>query len=124
MKRTLTMLVMVSALAPLTAHAEDARMSDASYIAASRCLAYADLPQLQADGADFSRLRAAAAIGYHNQAAVTQAQEDARRTRVTARSWGDDERSVTQLRERRDDACSGFVSTGLVQLQTSPAPNG
>lgn len=119
MKRTLAILAVVTAFAPLTAHAEDARMSDARYIAASRCLAYAELPQLQADGADFSRLQAAATVGHRSHDIVSQAQEEARRTRVTARSWGDDDRSVTQLRERRDDACSGFVHTGLVQLQTA-----
>jgi hypothetical protein len=119
MKRTLAILALVSALAPLTAHAEDARMSDARYIAASRCLAYAELPQLQADGADFTRLRAASTIGHRSRDIVSQAADEARRTRITAHSWGDSDRSVTQLRERRDDACAGFVHSGLVQLQTA-----
>ena len=118
MKRIIAIFAVAALLAPAAAVAQE-RMSDARYIAASRCLAYADLPQLASDGADFTRLREASETGRRTREIVAQAQENARRTRVTARSWGEDERSVQQLRQPREDACTGFVETGLVQLPTS-----
>jgi hypothetical protein len=120
MKRIIALIAVAIVLAPSLAVAQE-RMSDARYLAASRCLAYADLPQLQADGADFTALREAAETGRRAREIVAEAEENARRTRVTARSWGEGERSVTQLRQRREDACAGFVQTGLVQLPTAPA---
>ena len=121
MKRIIALFAVAALLAPAAALAQE-RMSDARYIAASHCLAYADLPQLASDGADFTRLREATETGRRAREIVAEAQENARRTRVTARSWGDSERSVQQLRQRREDACGGFVETGLVQLPaTSPA---
>jgi hypothetical protein len=118
MKRIIALIAAAALLAPALAAAQE-RMSDARYLAASRCLAYADLPQLASDGADFTRLREAAETGRRAREIVAQAEESARRTRVTARSWGEDERSVAQLRERREDACAGFVETGLVQMRAA-----
>lgn len=118
MKRIIALFAVAALLAPAAAVAQE-RMSDARYIAASRCLAYADLPQLASDGADFTRLREATEAGRRTREIVAEAEENARRTRVTARSWGEDERSVQQLRQRREDACAGFVGTGLVQLPAS-----
>src|SRR5688572_20804129 len=108
MKRIIALIAAAAVLAPAVAVAQE-RLSDASYLAASRCLAYADLPQLQSDGADFTRLREATEEGRRAREIVAEAEESARRTRITARSWGDDERSLTQLRQRRQDACAGFV---------------
>lgn len=118
MKRIIALIAAAAVLAPSLALAQE-RMSDARYLAASRCLAYADLPQLQSDGADFTDLREATEEGRRAREIVAEAEENARRTRVTARSWGDGERSLTQLRQRRGDACAGFVETGLVQLPAS-----
>lgn len=118
MKRIIALIAATAVLAPALAIAQE-RMSDARYIAAARCLAFADLPQLRADGADFTRLREATEEGRRAREIVAEAEENARRTRITARSWGDDERSLTQLRQRRQDACAGFVETGLVQISTA-----
>ena len=62
MKRMLVIVAAFAVLAPLAANAQE-RMSDSRYLAASRCLAYADLEQLQSDPADFSALREAAEVG-------------------------------------------------------------
>src|SRR5688500_13438373 len=103
MKRIIALTAAAAVLTPVLAFAQ-ARMSDAPYVPAARCLAYAGLPQLQSDGADFTRLREATEEGRRAREIVAQAEENARRTRITARSWGDDERSLTQLRQRRQDA--------------------
>lgn len=118
MKRVISIVVALAALAPFSANAAGDRMSDARYISASRCLAYADLPELQSDGANFSALRSATAVGYRSSAVVSDARENASRVRATARRLGGMETGMTQLRAERDAACSGFAANGLVQLET------
>jgi hypothetical protein len=110
----LAILLAVAVLAPLSANAQE-RMSDARYIAASRCIAYADLPQLQSDPLDITALRTAASTGYRSQSVASDAQENARRVRVTANGLANSERGVDELRQRRDEACASFVELGLVQ---------
>jgi hypothetical protein len=118
MKRLITIVLAMSVLAPVTAHAQT-RMSDARYISAQRCLAYADLPQLQSDGLDFSALRDAAAPGYRSSAVASDARENAQRVRASANLLANATGGLDELRERRDDACGGFLERGLVQSGAS-----
>ncbi|MBS0384962.1 MAG: hypothetical protein JSS00_06400 [Proteobacteria bacterium] len=123
MKRIFLIAVASAALAPLVANAENERMSDARYLAASRCLAYADLPELQSDGANFSALRAAASVGFHSSSVVSDARENAARVRAQARRLSGMNNGLQQLRGERDAACTGFVERGLVQIEASRAPS-
>ena len=119
MRRLLSIVVALAALAPVSANADDARMSDARYISASRCLAYADLPELQADPANFNALRTAASTGYRSSAVVSDARDNATRVRATARRLSGMDTGLQQLREERDTACRAFVERGLVQMETT-----
>ncbi|MFZ2030879.1 MAG: hypothetical protein WAU68_11260 [Vitreimonas sp.] len=123
MKRILSIVVALAALAPFSANAADARMSDARYLAASRCLAYADLPELRSDPGNFSALRAAAALGFRSSSVASDARDNAARIRATARRLSNMETGPQQLREERSAACAGFVAGGLVQLEASSAPS-
>jgi hypothetical protein len=98
-------------------------MSDGRYLAASRCLAYADLPELQSDHGNFDGLRAAAAVGFRSGSVVSDARDNATRIRATASRLGSMETGLQQLREERGAACAGFVAGGLVQLEASSAPS-
>lgn len=115
MKRILVVVAAFTALAPIAASAQE-RMSDARYLAANRCLAYADLEQLQNDGADFSGLRAATEFGNRERTITARVRQDTRTIRARATSA-----SVEELRERRDQACASFAERGLVQLGGSNA---
>ena len=110
MKRMLFIIAAAAALAPLSANAQE-RMSDARYLAANRCLAYADLDQLQSDGVSFVALREAASVGSRERSIATQVRENARSVRARATSA-----SVEELRRRRDEACASFAERGLVRL--------
>jgi len=123
MKRILSIVVALATLAPFTASAADSRMSDGRYLAASRCLAYADLPELQSDHANFDGLRAAAAVGFRSGSVLSDARDNATRVRATASRLSSMETGLQQLREERGAACSGFVAGGLVQLEASSAPS-
>jgi len=115
MKRTITIAALtLSALTPLSAHAQE-RMSDARYIAAQRCLAYAELTQLQSDTLDFSALRQAVEPGYRSSAVASDARENANRVRARANNLATTTDGVQELREQRDQACANFVERGLVQ---------
>lgn len=101
--------------APLSAFAESDRMSDGRYLAAAQCVAYAELPQLTADTFNVSALKQAV----DSQNVTSSVRDRARATerdahRLSSRA-GEEERAITALRYRRDEACAGFVSTGLVQ---------
>ncbi|HRP10975.1 MAG TPA: hypothetical protein PLK37_08075 [Terricaulis sp.] len=113
MKQMLVIVAAAMVLTPLAAHAQE-RMSDARYLAANRCLAYADLAQLQGDSANFANLREAAAIGNRERMIATQVRQDTRSIRARASSATGEE-----LRARRDEACARFVDVGLVQLGAS-----
>jgi hypothetical protein len=123
MKRILSIVVALAAIAPLAAHAENARMSDARFLAASRCLAYADLPELHGDQANYSGLRTAAAVGFHGGSVGSDARDEASRVRATARRLGSMDHGLEQLRGERNAACSSFVDGGLVQLEGTSAPS-
>lgn len=105
----------IAVLTPLTAYAQE-RMSDAQYLAANRCLAYADLEQLQADRANVASLREAVEVGRRDPAVNAQVRQTARGIRARASTLNADE-----LRSRRNEACAGFVQSGLVQLGGSSA---
>lgn len=115
MKRLFMIAAVCVALSPLAANAQE-RMSDTAYLSANRCLAYADLPALQSDPVNFTSLREAVNTGTGDFDIRARAREFERSLRVRARVTGADE-----LRERREEACSGFVESGLVQLNTSAA---
>lgn len=123
MKRILLIAAAIAALAPLSATADTERMSDARYLAASQCLAYADLPELQSDGANFSSLRSAASVGFHSGSVVADARENVARVRAQARRLSGMNNGLQQLRDERDAACAGFVQRGLVQIEASRAPS-
>lgn len=115
MKHLIAIVVVAAALTPLSAAAQE-RMSDARYLAANRCLAYADLSQLQGDPANFSALREAADVGGRQRSITNQARNDTRSIAARATSA-----SLEELRERRDEACASFAERGLVQFGGSSA---
>jgi hypothetical protein len=117
MKRISALLAIALVATPMTAFAQQTRLSDAHYLAASQCLAYADVQQLQGDG-DFSGLRQAVRVGYRNQDIASQARDAAQRTRLTTRSLLGFEGGIDEARAQRDAACASFVQTGLVQLNS------
>jgi hypothetical protein len=120
MKRIIIAALTLSALTPLSAEAQE-RMSDARYIAAQECLAYANLSQLQSDGVDFSALQEAVRPGFRESTVSSQARENARRVRARANNLATTANGVQELREQRDAACSSFVERGLVQNQNQAA---
>lgn len=120
MKKFLIAAFALSALTPLAAHAQE-RMSDARYIAAQHCLAYADLRQLQSDPVDFAPLREAASTGYRNSSIVSETRENARRVRGRANNIETFSDGVQELRTQRDQACGEFVERGLVHSQSQAA---
>ena len=104
-------------LAPSFAQAQE--MTDGRYISASRCVAYASLSQFSNDAFDVSALNAEIASyapGYGARGQAREAAGDARRAGMRA---GDNERSIANLRDRRDQACAGFTSSGVVQANTT-----
>jgi hypothetical protein len=104
-----------------SAFAQSERMNDVSFITASRCVAYAELPQLSADVYDFSTLKTAVADQSVNPEIRRRAREAERNAHLAGLRAGDDARAVEGLRNRRDDACASFVSSGLVQAE-APTP--
>jgi hypothetical protein len=117
MKQIIIAALTLSALAPLSAHAQE-RMSDARYIAAQNCLAFASLTQLQSDQVEVSALREATTLGYRDSAVSSEARENARRVRARANNLATSANGLQELREQRDTACATFVERGLVQRQT------
>lgn len=115
MKQILIVVAAAVVLAPLAAAAQE-RMSDARYLAANRCLAYADLTALQGDSANFTGLREAARVGVREPTINTQVRQNTRSIRARASNA-----SVEELRTRRDEACASFTAVGLVQLGGSGA---
>lgn len=113
MKKILVAALAFTAFTPLAAHAQE-RMSDARYIAAQHCLAYADLSQLSSDPVDFAPLREAVSNGYRSSAVVSEARENARRIRGRAGNLSTFNDGVEELRTQRDEACAAFVERGLV----------
>jgi hypothetical protein len=110
MKHLLVITAALVVLTPLAAHAQE-RMSDARYLAANRCLAYAELGELQGDAVDFGALRSAVEVGNRERTIVSQVRQNTRAIRARATTL-----SAEELRQRRNDACAGFAERGLVQL--------
>jgi hypothetical protein len=124
MKKILLAALAFTAFTPLAAHAQE-RMSDARYIAAQQCLAYAELSQLASDPIDFAPLREAVSNGYRSSAVASEARENARRVRGRANNVATFADGVQELRGQRDEACAAFVERGLVhnnQSQGAGAP--
>lgn len=120
MKKIIIATLALAALTPLAAHAQT-RMSDARYIAAQHCLAYADLSQLSSDPIDVAPLREAASTGYRSSAVVSEARENARRIRGRAGNLATFDDGVQELRTQRDAACGSFIERGLVHSQGQAA---
>ncbi len=114
MLRLFSITLALAALTPLAAQAQE-RMSDTRYISAQRCLAYSDLAQLQGDGFDFTALREASDYGNRQIMIQTRTREATRQVHASAYRLGSSERALTELRQRRDDACASFVEGGLVR---------
>lgn len=120
MKRLL-MIAAIATLTPLSAHAE--RMTDAGFIAASRCLAYTDHTALAGDGFDVGALREAVSEGERrvHTMAISRSEANARNIgRLRAESAGE----LQTLRDRRDAACAAYISQGLVQAPATSASAG
>src|SRR5258707_183978 len=100
-------LLSLATLAPTQAGAETRRLDNLAYLAASHCLAYADLPQLQGDVFDAAALREAVA---QPRLSTTRdhARSDAADIRAVARNAHGDA-AVARLRRQRDDACASFA---------------
>ncbi|MES1200029.1 MAG: hypothetical protein ABUS57_01090 [Pseudomonadota bacterium] len=117
MKRTVIAVAALAMLAPLSAQAEPAHLSDWAFANASHCLAYAELPQLQSDPVNTSALRDA--VNYQRSArsldVINGAAVYASHVRTQAASSG----NTDALRARRDQLCHGFIQNGLVQLETA-----
>lgn len=115
MRRT---LIVIAALlvTPAAAMAQTERMSDARYLTASRCIAYAELPQLGGDSFNVSALKQALNGQYRHPVIRDRAEETARNVRRSGARAGDDERAVSNLRADRDESCAAFVPTGMVSL--------
>lgn len=113
MKRLIITALVLSALTPLSAHAQE-RMSDARYIAAQHCLAYADLDQLRSDPIDFSALRGAVEPGYRSSAVTADTRDQASRIRARAGFLANTNGGLEELRDGREQACARFVERGLV----------
>lgn len=117
MKRILIAAAALATLAASSAaNAEPTRLSDWAFTSASHCLAYAELPQLQSDPVSITALREA--VSYNRNArplgVVNSASHYTAQVRAEAASA-----DVTELRQRRDQLCEGFVRGGLVQLETA-----
>jgi hypothetical protein len=113
MLRTLVVTFALAAL-PVAALAAE-RISDASYVTASRCVAYAELPQLASDGLDVTHLREALEVNEGGRAPFLRdnAREVERRVRIEARR----SENADLLRMRRDTVCAPFVARGLASTQ-------
>jgi hypothetical protein len=110
MVRTFIAALALAAL-PAAAFAEPERITDASYIPATRCAALAELPALAADPLDVTALREALLVGQGTRTPYLRerAREEERRARLLARRT----ENADLLRIRRDTACAPFVARGL-----------
>jgi len=106
--------------APTRAIAEPQHLNGSDYLAASRCIAYADLPQLKADLYDVSSLREAVAQP-RLSTLRGRAADEAFGIRVLSRDTQGDG-GVAFLRRERDQACWSFQHNGLVQAGGGTAP--
>lgn len=119
MKRMITVVLALTALSSFSAAAEE-RLSDSRYLAASRCLAYADVAALETSPADFASLRTTTAAGYRDSAIVARSQHEARNIRSRSESLArEGAQGVNLVRDRMDDACASFIQQGLVRLETN-----
>lgn len=114
--------LLISASVPAFAQTEE-RMSDGRYIAASRCLAYAELSQLSGDTFNTVALKTAFDSQNPTSGARQRAGEETSDAQRAGRRAGDNAISVEMLRSRRNAACEGFVATGLVQASAVSTPS-
>ncbi|MDX2276218.1 MAG: hypothetical protein NW206_12275 [Hyphomonadaceae bacterium] len=121
MKAKFIIAASLLAAASFPAFAQTEPMTDGRYMAASRCVAYAQLAQLQGDGFDISPLAQAVDDARPNYMAEQRADSEASDIRRAGRRAGDNAGAIQILRERRDEACAGFVSNGTLQA-AAPAP--
>jgi hypothetical protein len=119
------MLAVAAALAftPLSAMAQSERISDAQYIAAARCVSFAALPQLQGDTFDVSALRAMVDAQVRSPLVRDQVRSESDRIRRSGARARDSASAAVRLRAQRDEACAGFISTGMVRTETPSQPS-
>lgn len=122
MKASFIIAASLMITASFPAFAQTERMSDGRYIAASRCVAYAELPQLSEDIFDYSSLKAAIDDQRVSSLIRERVRDNHRDAVLASQRAGDNAVAISDLRVRRDAACSNFVSSGLVQAgATTPA---
>lgn len=122
MKRTLIAITALITCTALSAQAEQPGIAnDSSYIAASRCLAYADLPALQAEAGDYAALRTAVAqYNWRDAAMQGRIRTETRQIRTHGDTLSQTEGGIASLRQNRTSTCARFVPSGLVQSESAP----
>lgn len=93
-------------------------MTDGRFLAASRCVAYADVQQLEADVTDFTAPRTAVTVGNRHQVIRQRAENEAGAIHRNARRAAETDLGLAQLRARRASACEPFVQSGHVRLDS------
>jgi hypothetical protein len=107
--------------APIAA-AADRDMSDGQYLAASRCVAYAQLPQLSGDAVNVSALQEAVEANRTSSMIRSSARRIAQDVGREASRAGEGAEGVASLRSARDEACSDFAASGLIEASTPQTP--
>ena len=123
MKFTFLFAGVAALAAPLAAQAQAAPLSAVRYLAAAQCVAYAETPRLQGDGLNISALKQAMDSANVTVDVVQQSRRNTRQAHFIAARAHDDDRGLAELRRRRDEACAGFVETGLVQGPSASQPS-
>jgi hypothetical protein len=100
----------------------DRDMSDGQYLAASRCIAYAQLAQLSGDALNVSALQEAVEAYRASSMIRSSARRIAQDVNREASRAGEGAESVGSLRTARDEACSDFAASGLIQASTPQTP--
>jgi hypothetical protein len=110
-------ILTVALLAPLAAHAQE-RMGDSEYVAATRCIAYAEHRALASDAPNVEALRQAVRQSTSRMSPVILGRADSAEDRIKRMRARNDER-LQELRDGRSRACAPFAAQGLVQMETA-----
>lgn len=117
MKRLFLIVAAIVITTPLTAHAQE-RMSDARFVSANRCLAYADHEALTSDAPNVEALRQTVRENTSRASPIARARADEVEDRVKGLRARSEDR-LQRLREERATACAPFVTQGLVQMSAT-----
>ena len=119
MKHLIMIAAVVATLTPLSAHAQG-RLSDADFVAGTRCVAYADHRAIRADAPNVDALRQTLRANSGHASLIAHARADEVREHVRGIN-GRSEARAERLREQRATACAPFVTQGLVQMDAGAA---